>query len=93
MIEFADERSATIGIFQQAHPSVVAAVNRRRAAMGLPAINVRGNPNARPIQRRGSTPTSTPAVAPRLSPQARLAASKQRAAAAIARLRRVQAIR
>lgn len=93
MIEYADARSATTAIFRQAHPSVIAAVNRRRAAMGLSPIDVRGNPNARPIQRRGSSPTRAPAVSPRLSPQARLTASKHRAAAAIARLRRVLAVR
>jgi hypothetical protein len=86
MIEHADERSRTNAMFRSVHPSVISAVNRRRAVMGLELINVPGDPSARPIQRRGG-----PSTWQRLSPAASLAASRQKAAAAIARLRRVQA--
>jgi hypothetical protein len=88
MIEHADERSRTAAMFRSVHPSVIAAVNRRRAVLGLEPVTVPGDPSARPLQRRGS---SSPWL--RLSPAARLAASRQKAAAAIARLRRVQAAR
>jgi hypothetical protein len=85
VIEFADERSRTNSMFRTAHPSVIRAVNVRRAAMGLELITVPGDPSARPIQRRGS-----PSTWQRLSPAARLAASRQKADAAIARLKRLQ---
>jgi hypothetical protein len=88
MIEFADERSRTNAMFRTAHPSVIRAVNRRRSVLGLEPITVPGDPSARPIQRRGG-----PSTWQRLSPAARLAASRQTAAAAIAKLRRVQAAR
>ena len=88
MIEHADNRSRSAAMFRNCHPSVIAAVNRRRSAMGLELIAVRGDPSARPIQRRGG-----PSSWPRLSPAARLNASRLTAAAAIARLRRLQAAR
>jgi hypothetical protein len=88
MIEFADHQTASITAplwmersLRHAHPDIVKKVNARRIAMDLAPVQTRGNPLAPPPRRKQG------------SPRDRLAAAKQTAAAAIARLRRLQATR